>query len=378
MFGGKCPLLPTGATNPGPRNTEFGSVMLGFEFTSRSLMVDWLMNWTVREVSGPPLLAKYAPVSAFAYAPSTANTRLLGLPVISGATPLSTRTPRMVPLRSVTTMIASELALAAAARWSRMPTSPAVSTSCATAGATPTGKAGSSRLPGLGTTTSLGFTLYRSLIPPSASNTLAPAPPNSASSPVPAMRVVSPPPPTSLFVPSPALMVAGCVTLGATITTSFPSPVLTTMSATAAGSNTPITTVPSSTWKVAPSLKTRMRSSPGVPVTARVPPASAAVAGTARSSSASHSRAIRRWAVRTNAVCMARPACTEWFPAPVSAVGATGLYRIARTSCLSRITGRILMAGATRVRMSGRGAPGSSCARRCGVMRGRTWGASGS
>ena len=92
--GGKCAFSPIGATKPGPRRVEFGSVMLGFDSTSRWVIVDWLMNWTVREVSGAGLLAKNAPVRALATAPSTAKISAAALPVIAGATPPSTRTPR--------------------------------------------------------------------------------------------------------------------------------------------------------------------------------------------------------------------------------------------------------------------------------------------
>ena len=49
-------------------------------------------------------------------APSIAKTMLVELPVICGETPLSTRTPRIVPLRSTTAMIALFTLAAAAAR----------------------------------------------------------------------------------------------------------------------------------------------------------------------------------------------------------------------------------------------------------------------
>jgi hypothetical protein len=77
--GGKWPLIPTGATKPGPRKVELGSVMLGFDSTVRWVMVDWLRSWIVREVSGAWSLAKKAPVLASARAPSTAKTRVLAL-----------------------------------------------------------------------------------------------------------------------------------------------------------------------------------------------------------------------------------------------------------------------------------------------------------
>ena len=47
--------------------------MLGFDSTSRWVIVVWLMNWMVREVSGAWSLAKNAPVRASATAPSMAN-----------------------------------------------------------------------------------------------------------------------------------------------------------------------------------------------------------------------------------------------------------------------------------------------------------------
>ena len=51
--------------------------MLGLDWISRWVMVDWLRFWIVREVSGAWSLAKKAPVRASARAPSTAKTRLL-------------------------------------------------------------------------------------------------------------------------------------------------------------------------------------------------------------------------------------------------------------------------------------------------------------
>src|SRR4051794_40311216 len=60
MRGGKWAFLPTAATNPGPRSGELGSGMFGFDWISRWVMVDWLMNWMVREVSGASSLAKKA------------------------------------------------------------------------------------------------------------------------------------------------------------------------------------------------------------------------------------------------------------------------------------------------------------------------------
>ena len=107
--GGKWALIPTAATNPGPRSVEFGSVMFGSESISRWVMVDWLMIWMVREVRGAWLLPKNAPVRALATAPSMAKVSAAGLPVMSGETPASTRTPRMRPLRSTMAMMASRL-----------------------------------------------------------------------------------------------------------------------------------------------------------------------------------------------------------------------------------------------------------------------------
>ena len=85
--GGKCAFSPIGATKPGPRRVEFASVMFGFDSTSRWVMVDWLMNWTVRDVSGAALLANSAAVRASASAPSTAKVSAAASPVIAGATP---------------------------------------------------------------------------------------------------------------------------------------------------------------------------------------------------------------------------------------------------------------------------------------------------
>ena len=127
---GKWALMPVFATKPGPRTVEFGSVMFGFDSTSRCVIVDSLMFWIVRDVSGAALLAKNAPVRALAIAPSMAKTSIALLPVISGATPPSTRTPRTRPLRSRMAMIASFVADAAVARRSRVSTSAAVSVSC--------------------------------------------------------------------------------------------------------------------------------------------------------------------------------------------------------------------------------------------------------
>src|SRR5262249_28945209 len=115
--GGKWSLMPMGATKPGPRNVELGSVMLGFDSTSRWVMVLWLMNWMVREVSGAWSFPKQAPVRAWARAPSTAKTSALVFWVISGETPPSTRRPSNRPPRSTTAMMAPSLELAAAARW---------------------------------------------------------------------------------------------------------------------------------------------------------------------------------------------------------------------------------------------------------------------
>ena len=91
--GGKCCPTPIGATNPGPRTVESGSLMLGFDCTSRCVIVLWLMLRTVRDVNGPTVgvgspvvgsgssgtiresnvpLAKKAAVRALATAPSIA------------------------------------------------------------------------------------------------------------------------------------------------------------------------------------------------------------------------------------------------------------------------------------------------------------------
>ena len=75
MPGGNCPPTPIGATKPGPRIVELGSGIFGFDSTSRWVIVDWLINRTVREVSGAALLEKNAAVRASATAPSMANTR---------------------------------------------------------------------------------------------------------------------------------------------------------------------------------------------------------------------------------------------------------------------------------------------------------------
>ena len=48
--------------------------MFGFDSTSRCVIVDWLMNRTVRDVSGAESLEKKAAVRALATAPSIANT----------------------------------------------------------------------------------------------------------------------------------------------------------------------------------------------------------------------------------------------------------------------------------------------------------------
>ncbi len=52
MPAGKCPLIPTGATKPGPYNVELPSGLgtSGLDCTSRCVIVVWLMSWIVREV----------------------------------------------------------------------------------------------------------------------------------------------------------------------------------------------------------------------------------------------------------------------------------------------------------------------------------------
>ena len=77
-------------------------------------IVLWLMNWTVREVSGSASEEKKAAVRARETAPSIENPRTLGLDVIAGATFPSTRTPRMSPVRSTTATIALSADVAAA------------------------------------------------------------------------------------------------------------------------------------------------------------------------------------------------------------------------------------------------------------------------
>ena len=69
------------------------------------------------------VVAEVAPVRASDTAPSMAKTRFVVLPVICGETPLSTRTPRIVPLRSTTAMMALFTSAAAAARSSSALTS---------------------------------------------------------------------------------------------------------------------------------------------------------------------------------------------------------------------------------------------------------------
>ncbi len=59
-------------------------------------------------------------------APSMAKTSFVVFSVICGETPLSTRTPRIVPLRSTTAMMASLRLTEAAARWRRAFTSACV------------------------------------------------------------------------------------------------------------------------------------------------------------------------------------------------------------------------------------------------------------
>ena len=67
---GKWPFNPIGATRPGPRSGELGSVMFGSDWTSLWVIVDCAICWTVREVKGPWSLAKKAPVRASEIAPS--------------------------------------------------------------------------------------------------------------------------------------------------------------------------------------------------------------------------------------------------------------------------------------------------------------------
>ena len=83
------------------------------------------MNRTVRDVSGAESLEKNAAVRALATAPSIANTSWSGSVIV---TPASTRTPRMLPLRSTIAMMASLRAVAAAARSSSLFTSSVVIT----------------------------------------------------------------------------------------------------------------------------------------------------------------------------------------------------------------------------------------------------------
>ena len=67
----------------GPATVEFGSVMFGFDSTSRWVIVDWLMNWTVREVSGASSLAKKAPAPGFGQGTVNGEVEVAGLPVIA-------------------------------------------------------------------------------------------------------------------------------------------------------------------------------------------------------------------------------------------------------------------------------------------------------
>ena len=115
--------MPIGATYPGPRRVEFTSVMFGLDSTSRWVMVDWLRNRTVREVIGVPVLAKKTPVRASETAPSIEKNSVSLLLRTSGATPPSTRTPRMFPARSEMAMMASSDFVAAAARFRTASTS---------------------------------------------------------------------------------------------------------------------------------------------------------------------------------------------------------------------------------------------------------------
>jgi hypothetical protein len=162
--------MPTGATKPGPRTST--SDEFGLDCISRCVIVDWLMNRTVRDVSGPTVgvavppgasasgtiresavpLAKNAAVRAFATAPSIAYTSVaisssvsmiplpLPTPPLAGTasmpistspsasvslerTDCSTRTPKMFPPRSTTAMIASSVLVATAARFNSSSTS---------------------------------------------------------------------------------------------------------------------------------------------------------------------------------------------------------------------------------------------------------------
>ena len=86
------------------------------------MLVDWLSERIVRDVSGAWLFAKKAAVRAFATAPSIAKTRVS----VSGIllrTPCSMRTPRMRPPRSTIAITASSVLVAPAARASRFSTS---------------------------------------------------------------------------------------------------------------------------------------------------------------------------------------------------------------------------------------------------------------
>ena len=97
--------------------TEFG-----LDSTSRCRMVVWLRLRTVRDVSGAVSLAKNAAVRALETAPSIANASVAGSVMVS-STPCSTRTPRIVPLRSTIAMMASLLGVATDARPSNVETS---------------------------------------------------------------------------------------------------------------------------------------------------------------------------------------------------------------------------------------------------------------
>ena len=60
MPGGKCPLIPTGATNPAhtASSRRWDRVRPGLESTSRWVIVVWLISWIVRDVSGAWSLPK--------------------------------------------------------------------------------------------------------------------------------------------------------------------------------------------------------------------------------------------------------------------------------------------------------------------------------
>ena len=135
---GKCALAAIGATKPGPRKVELGSVMFGSESTSRSVIVDWARSCAVRDVSAALSVAKKGPRPGLGQGAIDGEDELLGAPRDRGRdVPLDADTPAVAPVDRPTATIASSPGVTCAARESNVATSCVVSNGPAAAAVTP-------------------------------------------------------------------------------------------------------------------------------------------------------------------------------------------------------------------------------------------------